>query len=346
MGSYPSFDPTLFTKPITEAKFEQLFSEENGAPLFNRAIAGPVSDGLDFKPITALAALKAGDHADPTVNDPGCIKIGAQERCNAGKAAYGTVDLRDALQVSSDVYFYTLGCRRNRPRPRSIQNMARSLGLARKTGIDLPGEYEGHVPDRKWRERVNKREAACRREGHRARHRRSTPRRRGCGISDKRPWSVGDNVNLAVGQGDVQATPLQMAVAYATLANGGKVPRPHLGPAGRGRPGPARAGDPARLRQRVDIDPTRRAGASWPGLHASASGAGRHLGRRLPGLATRQTASRSTARPVPLSAPGGPTTSPGTSRWIKDVASSRPIVVAATIEGGGFGAEAAAPAVA
>ncbi len=142
MGSEPSFDPTLFTKPVSEAKFKQLNSEESGAPLFNRAVQGLYPTGSTFKPITALAALGRHDITPSfSVNDTGCIHIGAQERCNAGKTAYGTVDLRNAIRVSSDVYFYTLGVMTNSAKTEVIQDMARGLGLGRRTGIDLPGEF-------------------------------------------------------------------------------------------------------------------------------------------------------------------------------------------------------------
>jgi penicillin-binding protein 2 len=150
MGSEPSFDPTLFTKPISEKKFKQLNSEENGAPLFNRALQGLYPTGSTFKPITALAALEAGDITPSfSVNDTGCIEIdpASEPKCNAGKTAYGNVDLRSALRVSSDVYFYTLGMRLNSAHTETIQDMARSLGLGRETGVDLPGEYKRTVPD-------------------------------------------------------------------------------------------------------------------------------------------------------------------------------------------------------
>src|SRR5581483_9412575 len=112
----------------------------------------------------------------------------------------------------------------------TIQDMARSLGLGQPTGIDLPGEFGGNIPDWRWRLKVDKEEVACRKKRH-------IPlsdnvyqsAALGCGIADLRPWSEGDNVNLAVGQGDVQATPLQMATAYSAIAMNGRVPRPHLG---------------------------------------------------------------------------------------------------------------------
>ncbi len=111
-----------------------------------------------------------------------------------------------ALSVSSDIYFYLLGQKADSSGDGLlIQRWARKLGLGHPTGIDLPGEAAGRVPTPEWRNDWLKR-----------------------GLTE-RGWSVGDNVNLSVGQGDLLTNPLQMAVAYATIANGGKVVTPRLG---------------------------------------------------------------------------------------------------------------------
>jgi penicillin-binding protein 2 len=349
MGSYPSFDPTIFTRPISEQKFKELNSEANGAPLFDRALQGLYPTGSTFKPITALAAMRAGAITPAySVADSGCIHIGVQERCNAGKTAYGTVDLRNALKVSSDVYFYTVGILTNSAHTEVIQDMARALGLGGRTGIDLPGEYDGLVPDWRWRQRIAHTEAVCRRKRHiplGPTYSVYAAAAQGCGISDMRPWSVGDNVNLAVGQGDVQASPLQMAVAYSAIAMGGRVPRPHLGlevedSAGRFiqriQPGPART---------VRLDPAARQ-AVLDGLHLASSAPG--------GTSTDVWAGWPQDRlPVYGKTGTAQTFDHGVEYdqswyvcWVRDL--SRPndpgIVVAVTVEKGGFGAQAAAPA--
>ena len=349
MGSEPSFDPTIFTKPIPYSTYKELNSEATGAPLFDRALQGLYPTGSTFKPITALAAMRNGDVTPAySVNDNGCIHIGVQERCNAGKAVYGTVDMRNALKVSSDVYFYNLGIATNSARTEVIQNMAKDLGLGRRTGIDLPGEYTGLVPDWRWRIRVAKREAACRRKRHiplGPQYSVYAAAAQGCGISDMREWTVGDNVNLAVGQGDVQASPLQMAVAYSAIAMDGRVPRPHLGlevEDSTGRlvqrinPGPAR---------RIKIDPLARQ-AVLDGLQLAASAPG--------GTSTDVWAGWPHGElPVFGKTGTAQTFDHGLEYdqswyvcWIKDI--RRPndpgIVIAVTVEKGGFGAEAAAPA--
>ncbi len=184
--------------------------------------AGPT--GSVFTPITAVAALASGEWTTSrTFDDTGqfCVGTGAGEQCrhNSGNAVDGRLDLAGALRASSDDFFYNLGARlnvdpRRAPGGGPLDTWASALGIGRLTGIDLPGESRGTLPTPRWRQSRNALEAKCR-----------------CGIADgaNRPWSIGDNESLAVGQGDVQATPLQVAVAYAALANGGTVVRPHLG---------------------------------------------------------------------------------------------------------------------
>jgi penicillin-binding protein 2 len=288
--------------------------------------------GSTFKPITALAGLTKGVVTpDTPINDPGCIAIGTREFCNAKQTAHGVVSLRKALQVSSDVYFYTLGRDTDSP-AEPIQKWGRRLGLGHTTGIDLPGESGGNVPDRKWRDRVGRREQRCRKRRGIA-----LTSIVGCGISDMRPWSTGDNVNLSVGQGDVQASPLQMAVAYAAIANGGKVVRPHLGLQVEDEQG--------RLLQKIDRGNARRvridAGhrqAIMDGLHLAASAPG--------GTSTGVFAGWPHDRFPVFGKTGTAETSKGDQSWYVAYVPSpvKPIVVAVTVERGGFGAEAAAPA--
>ncbi|MGH2944512.1 MAG: penicillin-binding transpeptidase domain-containing protein, partial [Solirubrobacteraceae bacterium] len=197
MGSHPSYDPAELTKPLTPKRYDELLGGEHGGagPLFNRAIAGQYPTGSTFKAITALAGLEKGlITPGVSIDDPGCIQVGEAERCNAKDQAYGSVDLTRALQVSSDVYFYKLGIsafyNRGDPGDVVIQRYARKLGFGRPTGIDLPGEDGGVIPDKEWREGVNKLEIACRRK-------RDIPLQAnvfaagaaGCGISDMRPYN-------------------------------------------------------------------------------------------------------------------------------------------------------------
>jgi penicillin-binding protein 2 len=225
LGSQPSYDPNLFAKVVRERDYKALTADETGAPLTNRAVAAGYPTGSTFKLITATAALESGlITPETTLNDPGELTVGDQIFKNAGEVAHGVLSLRQALTVSSDVFFYQLGRDMNRE-GMPLQHWARELGLGRRTGIDLPEEGPGFVPGPKWRDRQFAKFLRCKER------RNPTPTEislGACGWQD-RPWSVGDNVNLSVGQGDLAANPLQMAVAYAAIANGGRVLRPRLG---------------------------------------------------------------------------------------------------------------------
>ena len=155
LGSEPSFDPNVFTRPLTERQFKALTSEELGNPLFNRAIQAGYPTGSTFKLVTATAALESGYLTPETVlNDPGVLRIGGEEFKNAGDAVFGPLALRRALTVSSDVFFYQLGRDMNE-RGMPLQAWARRLGIGRRTGIDLPEEAPGRLPTPRWRERWN-----------------------------------------------------------------------------------------------------------------------------------------------------------------------------------------------
>jgi penicillin-binding protein 2 len=329
MGSYPSYDPSLFAKPISQAKYKTLNSVENGAPLFDRATGGLYPTGSTFKLVTALAGLDNGlITTTSSFVDTGCLKVGVQEFCNTGKTANGTVDLRSALKVSSDTYFYTLGRDLNNLKGQQLQSWAHKLGLGRTTGIDLPSEGTGLVPDRKWRAEVGAREARCRKKQKVA----------ACGISDMRPWSLGDNINLSVGQGDLQASPLQMAVAYAAIENGGKIVRPHIGLDVEDSEG--------RLVQQIDPPSARK--VTFPAGGRETIMAGLHDAASAPGGTSTDVFSGWDHARYPVYGKTGTAERPphpDQSWYVAFVPDkTRPIVVAVTIEGGGFGAEAAAPA--
>jgi penicillin-binding protein 2 len=317
LGSNPTFDPSLLAKPtITQAQYDAL-AQGADAPIFDRAIQSGYPTGSTFKLITTTAALQSGlITPDHVINDTGSVTYGGVKFENAGGAVNGSIDLRTALQVSSDVYFYTLGADMNNednPEGGALQDWARQLGLGSLTGIDLPAESTGLVPTPGWRDSLY-----------------------ADNLTD-RPWSIGDNINLAVGQGDVQVSPLQLAVAYATIANGGSVVRPHVGmrvedPQGR----VIQEVDPAPRRE-VDIDPTTRQ-VIMDGLHAAAQEPG---GTSYPvfGGFPKQIAGKTGT------AERGETVED--QSWYAAMAPypDPDVVVVATIERGGFGADAAAPAV-
>jgi penicillin-binding protein 2 len=249
MGSLPSYDANLFTKPVPQSVYDSQFGPNSGDPLVNRAYQGAGPTGSTFKSITATAALESGVWGvGSTFDDTGQFCISGQCRHNAGGGADGVLDLTNALRVSSDIFFYNLGALTNSTQPNggALQHWARLYGIGRKTGVDLPAENPGTLPTPDWRAHRNELEAQCDSatgpfkytDGvhtssamHPGWHRSRTRPPGGCGIAfgDNRPWSIGDNISLAVGQGDVQVTPLQLATVYATIANGGTVVTPHLG---------------------------------------------------------------------------------------------------------------------
>jgi penicillin-binding protein 2 len=255
MGSLPTFDPSIFAKPfLPQSIYNRLNNAQSNYPLFNRAIDGGGPTGSTFKPITATAALQSGVWTvSDTYDDTGQFCFPNSIVClhNAGHVANGVLDLVNAIRVSDDVFFYNLGAQLNatpisHPNGGALQYWARKFGIGEPTGVDVPGESSGTLPTPVWRETRNLLEAECDAaigpfrytNGHltgrkklKGWYRSQKHAPGGCGIADgtNRPWSMGDNVNLAVGQGDVQVTPLQLAVAYSALANGGTVVRPHVG---------------------------------------------------------------------------------------------------------------------
>jgi penicillin-binding protein 2 len=335
IGSYPTFNPNKFAKPLTKAEYKALQgSSKEGGPLTDRAVNGTYPTGSTFKPITAMGALESGV-LDPNagLGSGQCISVSTQQFCNAGHADYGAVGLVDALRVSSDTYFFEVGELAN-SHGSVIQRKARELGIGRKTGIDLPSEITGIVPNSAWRAHQNALELKCERRTHRA----------SCGIvGEIRPWSVGDNMHLAVGQGDLVTSPLQMAVAYSTLANAfinggeGTVVTPHLGMA---------IDDPhGGLVQALNAPPAHHVHLNYSdlslvmqGIHNAASQPGGTSVDVWNGWDQAQHpvyGKTGTAQREPLE---------DQSWYLCYVGDPhRPIVIAVTVEQGGFGAETAAP---
>jgi penicillin-binding protein 2 len=339
MGSYPSFNPNQFAHPLTEDEYETLLGKHHHvpfepAPLENRAVSGGYPTGSTFKPITAMSALEAGV-LDPNAALGGgqCIHVSTEPFCNAGHANYGPLDLVNALRVSSDTYFFEVGELAN-SHGEIIQNEARRLGIGEKTEIDLPEELTGTIPDRKWRAEVAAEELKCE-------HRRHVP---SCGISDGRPWSVGDDMHLAVGQGDLLTSPLQLAVAYSTLANAythqgyGTVVTPHLGlEIDDSQGGLVRA---------LSFPPRRHVRLSYPDLSLVMQGI--HDATSQPGGTSADVWAGWDQAQHPVYGKTGTAerNNQADQSWYMCYISdpTRPIVIAVTIEQGGFGDQAAAPA--
>lgn len=216
MASYPTFHPGALTDGIDDAEFDLVFGEATHVPALNRTIQGQYAPGSTFKLITAFAGLTSGLITPETPWDdrgvytvPNCNGDSCTFR-NAGSEPHGTVDLAEAITVSSDTYFYDLGARSwiNRPTLGDpIQEAATTFGLGTDTGIPLANERSGWIPTPE----------------NKAQRHEDNP--------DAFPygeWRTGDNVNMSVGQGDVVVTPLQLANAYSALANGGTLLSPNI----------------------------------------------------------------------------------------------------------------------
>ena len=232
MASYPNFDNRWFNAGTTSEKFAELFpttKDPDQSILVNRAISGRYNLGSAFKPFVAFAALNTGQLAGGTkyiLKDEGTYKLESipKERCqlnvkcvfknavcgNGAPCKYGRINVVTALAVSSDVFFYKIGeqiftQRGNKP---VLEEQVRLFGFGSPTEIDLPYEFIGTIPSKTLKQRLAASGAIAKDEG--------------------RGFYVGDNVQFSIGQGLLSATPLQLAVAYGALANGGKVMRPRV----------------------------------------------------------------------------------------------------------------------
>ena len=334
MGSAPTFDPSVFTPPVKTDVIKNLTNDEEN-PLLDRAIQAGYPTGSTFKAVTGSAALEAGlVTPEHTFNDTGSFEYGDYTWRNAGEAANGVVDMVSALRVSSDVFFYDIGRMANDVYDETgqeiIQDWAKQLGFGALTGIDVPGEGAGLVPTPEWRDKLFKEASSPDSCGGKQ----VLYGVDGCYETD-RGWSVGDNMNLAVGQGDLQATPLQLATAYAAIGNGGEVVRPHLGMEAEDPSGAqTQAFEPAPRRE-VDLSGTTRS-TIMEGLREAAMEPG---GTSYPTFG---------GYPVDIAGKTGTAekTNQEDQSWYAALAPADDpkFVVVFTIERGGFGAERAAPA--
>jgi len=194
--SKPDFDPNIFMAPIDAATWDSLISNPS-KPFYNRAVTSGYPPGSTMKPVVALGALRQGALTRDTRFQPcfGSYKYGNRTfKCSA---AHGSLDLVGAIAQSCNVYFYQAGLRLGLD---SLTTYAREIGLGCLTGIDMPGEKPGSIPSREWL------------DAH----------------YGKNKWGAGSVLNFAIGQGEVTATPLQMAVLYGAIASGGRAVRPYL----------------------------------------------------------------------------------------------------------------------
>jgi penicillin-binding protein 2 len=219
MASNPPSDPTKWVGGIKQQDFDFLNNPANNFPLVNRAAQGQYAPGSTFKLVSSLAMNRYGIRPfNEYYDDTGSAYIGNQWFYNDKSVANGSVSLWQALTVSSDTYFYTAGDEfwhawqaGDTERGLGMQQEASDLGFEKKTGIELD-EATGRIPDPDWK-----------RDFANSYYKTADEKR------DNGTWYPGDEVSLAVGQKDVLVTPLQLATAYATFANGGTLVTPHVG---------------------------------------------------------------------------------------------------------------------
>ncbi len=195
LASTPAFDPNRFADGLTREAWQALNADE-GRPLHDRAIASYYAPGSTFKVVMSIAGLETGTiHPSDALFCAGSTVIYGHRRLCWKKGGHGRVDLERALAQSCNVYFYHLGQRLG---IEPIQRFGATLGLGSPTGVDIPGEEGGILPSAEWKQRAH-----------------------------GEPWYPGDTISVAIGQGLIAVTPIQMATMIAGVATG-RLPRPHL----------------------------------------------------------------------------------------------------------------------
>ena len=241
LASYPTYDPNIWQIGLTQKQANDLFSENSGVPALNRPLQGMYAPASTFKSVSVVAAMNAGYDMNASYKCPSKVLIGNREFANFESKSQGTINMKRAIAVSCDTIWYQIAydewVRDGGLFPKSGLNdyfftAARGFGLGKTTGIDLPSEASGRLPDRAWKERVYKenKDFYC---NFKTRAKKSdlTPflievARENC--LDGNILRAGDAVNFSIGQGDTLMTPIQMAQLYGAIANGGTMYKPQV----------------------------------------------------------------------------------------------------------------------
>ena len=241
MASYPTYDPNIWQKGLTTAQAAALFSEADGVPALSRAIDGTYAPASAFKVLSVAAASHAGYNLNANYSCPYSIKFGNKTFHNDDSNVQGTMPLQTAIAVSCDTIWYQIGydqwVKDGGLTPKKNLNdyfftNASRFGVGHPTGVDLPSEASGRLPDRAWKlayYQANK-NFYCNYTS-RAKPADLTPyliaiAKEDC--TDGYIVRAGDAINFAIGQGDVLMTPIQMTDIYAAVANGGTLYRPEV----------------------------------------------------------------------------------------------------------------------
>lgn len=252
MASAPTFDPSVWVGGISENQYARLSSEAANQPMINRATQGEYPIGSTFKPISMSAAVKAGFPLHGSYPCPSGYPVGNRVFHNYGNLSYGMISLHQSIVVSCDTVYYRFGHllwqrqggtdqKAVGDKTEPIPRMAKRYGMDAKTGIDLPSESDGRIPDPKWKREywLATKDYYCKyaRKGYPEVAKEDPGRASYLRLLAEEQcqrgyvWRAGDAVNLSIGQGDMLATPLQLARAYAAIANGGTLYSPRIGKA-------------------------------------------------------------------------------------------------------------------
>ncbi|MGW1747729.1 penicillin-binding protein 2 [Streptomyces sp. NPDC002092] len=240
MASAPTYDPNVWVGGISAKDYKQLTGKDSDYPLLNRAIQGQSAPGSTFKVVSTAAAVQAGYAWDGGYPCTSSYSVGGQVFKNFEGESFGPISLGRALEVSCDTVFYGLadrewkkdgGINPKKGEPKDyFYKTAHQFGLGKQTGIDLPNEVTGRVPDRQWKEdywKANK-DAWCK-SGKKGGTYVQRIEYEGCLEGFK--MREGDSINYSIGQGDTLLTPIQEAMIYGALANGGTEHVPTIGKA-------------------------------------------------------------------------------------------------------------------
>ena len=241
MASYPTYDPEIWQRGLTVKQAKDLFSEAKGVPALSRPIQGLFAPASTFKSVSVLAAANAGYSLDARYDCPATVEIGTRTFKNFGSEAAGRIPLDVGMAISCDSLWYQISydewVRDGGLRPKSnpndhFFNAAKAFNIDKVTGIDLPSELKGRLPDRQWKQNWydQNKNFYCNYKD-RAKKEDLTPylieiARENC--LDGNKVRAGDAVNFSIGQGDTLVTPLRLAEIYAAIANDGVYYKPQV----------------------------------------------------------------------------------------------------------------------
>lgn len=242
MANQPTYDPEEWVGGITQKQLDRLYSEKAGYPLLPRATQGQFAPGSTWKPFMTVGALNNGYSRDTQLDCSSGLQVGNRWFKNYESASYGFIDFAQALELSCDTFFYRIAVdywQKYGSNPADVKardplvETAKAFGFGKRTGIDLPGESAGRIADRKWKAEYYEAMKGyyCRMD-----EKKNAPTsflqlfaHEFC--IEGNYYRTGDAVNFSIGQGDTMVTPIQLARAYASLANGGTLYEPRIGKA-------------------------------------------------------------------------------------------------------------------